>query len=162
MSEPWLGGPLDGVHPLAAPVFYCFAKVREDLNKYTAGLTRDQIWREFDRASLGFHIRHLGGSVERLATYLAGRQLTDQQLADIKREWHTGQDLAPLLQTTYDQLAACESQVRAIDPTLLYEPRAVGRRALPTTVIGLLVHICEHTQRHLGQAITLAKFLRSQ
>jgi hypothetical protein len=27
-------------------------------------------------------------------------------------------------------------------------------------VIGLLVHLAEHTQRHLGQAITLAQVLR--
>lgn len=33
---------------------------------------------------------------------------------------------------------------------------------LPTTVIGLLVHIAEHTQRHLGQAITIAKTLRQR
>ncbi|MEP6714465.1 MAG: DinB family protein, partial [Terriglobia bacterium] len=39
----------------------------------------------------------------------------------------------------------------------LREWRRVGRQQLPTTVIGLLVHIAEHTQRHVGQAISAAK-----
>ena len=47
--------------------------------------------------------------------------------------------------------------LRAIDPATLAEPRAVGRKQLPTTVIGLVIHIAEHTQRHVGQAIAAAK-----
>ena len=45
-------------------------------------------------------------------------------------------------------------------PTRLLDARFVGRKQLPTTVLGLLVHIAEHTQRHLGQAITIAKVVR--
>jgi hypothetical protein len=43
-----------------------------------------------------------------------------------------------------------ELVVRAIDPARLTGPREVGRRRLPTTAIGLLTHIAEHTQRHVG------------
>jgi len=50
--------------------------------------------------------------------------------------------------------------VRAIDPTTIAEPREVGRKRLPTTVIGLLTHIAEHTQRHVGQAISASKLAR--
>jgi hypothetical protein len=32
--------------------------------------------------------------------------------------------------------------------------REVGRARLPSTVIGLLFHAAEHTQRHAGQALT--------
>jgi len=53
-----------------------------------------------------------------------------------------------------------ESIVRALDPATLSTPREVGRKRLPTTVIGLLTHIAEHTQRHVGQAITTAKLVR--
>ncbi|HEY7210918.1 MAG TPA: DinB family protein [Bryobacteraceae bacterium] len=160
--EPWLRGPAEGVHPLVAPVFYSFEQVREDLAKYTAGFSRELVWKQFDRGSLGFHIRHLGGSVERLATYLAGRQLSDEQLAAIRREWDADEDLQQLLEKMNGQLARCEEQLRSLDPGTLYDARTVGRRALPTTVIGLIVHLCEHSQRHLGQAITLAKMLRHQ
>ena len=50
--------------------------------------------------------------------------------------------------------------MRAIDVAQLREPRGVGRKMLPTTVIGLLTHIAEHTQRHVGQAISAAKLAR--
>jgi serine/threonine protein kinase len=53
-----------------------------------------------------------------------------------------------------------EAVVRAIDPATLREPRGVGRKQLPTTVIGLLTHIAEHTQRHVGQAISACKWIR--
>jgi uncharacterized damage-inducible protein DinB len=50
-----------------------------------------------------------------------------------------------------------EAVIRTIDPATLADARTVGRRRLPTTVIGLLTHIAEHTQRHVGQAIAAAK-----
>jgi hypothetical protein len=37
----------------------------------------------------------------------------------------------------------------------------VGRKKLPTTVIGLIVHLAEHTQRHVGQAVSAAKLARA-
>jgi hypothetical protein len=42
----------------------------------------------------------------------------------------------------------------------LPEPREVGRKRLPTTAIGLLTHIAEHTQRHVGQAISASKLAK--
>jgi len=45
---------------------------------------------------------------------------------------------------------------------MLDEVRRIGRRQLPTTVVGLLVHIADHTQRHVGQAITTAKIVVAQ
>ena len=154
-------GPIDGVAPLVAPVFYCFKQVREDLARHTDGLSPQQVWKVFGRASLGFHIRHMGGSIERLATYLDGKQLNETQLEALKHEADANQDLPALLATLNQKFAACEEQLRTLKPETLYDKRSVGRRALPTSVIGLIVHICEHTQRHLGQAITLAQLLRS-
>jgi uncharacterized damage-inducible protein DinB len=52
-----------------------------------------------------------------------------------------------------------EAVIRAIDPATLADARTVGRQRLPTTVIGLLTHIAEHTQRHVGQAISAAKLV---
>jgi hypothetical protein len=42
----------------------------------------------------------------------------------------------------------------------LTDERHVGRARLPSTVIGLLFHGAEHTQRHAGQVATLVKMLR--
>jgi uncharacterized damage-inducible protein DinB len=142
------------------PVFFSFAQVREDLARHTAGLRREQVWQPVSGASLGFHLKHIAGSVDRLTTYLLGRQLRETQLASLKQEHVNDATLNELLQAIDTSLRSAEASLRELDPARLYEPRAVGRRALPTTVLGLIVHLAEHTQRHLGQAITTAKLLR--
>jgi uncharacterized damage-inducible protein DinB len=158
--EPWLRGPLAGVPPLLMPVLFTFAQVREDLAEYIHGLTSEQLWRSFPDASLGFHLKHIAGSVDRLVTYLLGSQLSPEQLAALRSEQIPDANLPQLLAAIERSLEAAEIKLKTIDPEDLYEPRSVGRRALPTTVLGLIVHLAEHTQRHLGQAITLSKLLR--
>jgi uncharacterized damage-inducible protein DinB len=37
----------------------------------------------------------------------------------------------------------------------------VGKKQLPTSVGGLLVHLADHTQRHVGQIVTTAKVLKA-
>jgi uncharacterized damage-inducible protein DinB len=161
IPEPWLRGPLEGVHPVVMPVFFTFAQVREDLGKHTQGLTREEIWRNLHgAASLGFHIKHIAGSVDRLTTYLAGGQLNEKQMQFMREEGQPDADLDELLRLMDASQHRSEERLKQVDPATLYEARAVGRKALPTTVIGLIVHLAEHTQRHLGQAITTIKMLR--
>jgi len=148
------------VNPLVMPVFFSFAQVREDLASHLDGLARDQVWRKIGSASLGFHLKHIAGSVDRLTTYLFGGHLSTAQLQSLREESQAAEDLPDLLRKIHDSLHACEEKLRGLDPNSLYEPRSVGRQALPTTVIGLIIHLAEHTQRHLGQAITLSKVLR--
>jgi uncharacterized damage-inducible protein DinB len=148
------------VNPLVAPVFHSFLQVREELAQYTAGLETEQVWQVLGGTSLGFHLSHIAGSVDRLSTYLAGEQLTDAQLEFLGHEPESGASLATLLALIDQRLSACEERLRQISPNSLAEARTVGRRALPTTVIGLIVHLAEHTQRHLGQAIVFSKILR--
>ncbi|MEP7341561.1 MAG: DinB family protein, partial [Acidobacteriota bacterium] len=50
--------------------------------------------------------------------------------------------------------------IRATPDELLFEVRTVGRAQLPTNVFGLLFHIAEHTQRHTGSIIAMAKIVR--
>ena len=159
--EPWLRGPVPGVDPLLAPILYSFEQAYEDLAKYTEGLAAEQIWATpHGFGSLGFHLRHIAGSVQRMMTYVQGRQLSDQQMADIRMQHTPGasrEELLAAMRASFDQAAMV---VRSIDPEKLREPREVGRKRLPTTVIGLLTHIAEHTQRHVGQAISAAKLAR--
>lgn len=143
------------------PVFFTFAQVREDLAKHTQGLTRQDVWRSLHgAASLGFHIKHIAGSVDRLSTYLAEGQLNETQMRFMREEGEPNADLGDLLRLVDSALHKCEEQLKKVDPATLYDARGVGRKALPTTVLGLLVHLAEHTQRHLGQAITTIKMLR--
>jgi hypothetical protein len=150
------------VHPVLAPALYSFQQTREDLARHTEGLTVAQVWaRPHGLAPLGFHLRHIAGSVDRLITYLEARQLDEAQMAALAAEMLPGASLGELLAELDRSLGHAEQVIRSIDPATLAEPRAVGRKRLPTTVVGLLTHIAEHTQRHLGQAVSAAKLAAS-
>lgn len=160
--EPWLRGPLAGVHPLLAPPLYTLRQVREELAECTAGLTPEEIWaRPHGLTPLGFHLRHIAGSTDRLSTYLRGAELSTEQIAAMKREGEPGASRAELLAEVEAALDRAEALVRALDPAKLPEARSVGRKALPTTVAGLVFHLAEHAFRHLGQAVSAAKLIRA-
>lgn len=147
---------------LLAPALYGLQQTREDLARHTAGLSDRQVWaRPHGLAPLGFHLRHLAGSLDRLTAYLAGRPLDAEQLAALAAEMTPGASLDDLLTGVEQALRRAEQAIRGVDPAGFREPRWVGRKHLPTTVIGLLVHIAEHTQRHLGQAIRAAQLARA-
>jgi len=161
MTEPWLNGPIEGVPAHLMPVFHSFAMVREDLARYTEGLTTEDVWRRTGSLpSLGFHLRHIAHSVDRLVTYLCGEQLSEAQVATLKQEGEPGASLEELLAGVDAQLSAAEARLRTVAKDSMEEPRYIGKKRLPSTVLGLLVHVAEHTQRHLGQAITTAKLAR--
>ena len=161
--EPWLRGPVSGIDARLAPILYTFQQAREDLAKYTEPLTPAQIWATpHGFGSVGFHLRHIAGSTDRLMTYLEGRQLTPAQLTTLRGEEQPGTENRDELLAGMDAaFARAETTVRALDPAILSEPRSIGRKRLPTTVIGLLTHIAEHIQRHIGQAISAAKLSRT-
>jgi hypothetical protein len=162
LPEPWLRGSLPGVHPAIAPLLRSFEMAREDLEAFTEGLSAEQMWKATDGLNAaGREIRHIGGSVDRLLTYLQGRQLEERQIAAIAEESTPGASRDELLSDMNHALAHAEEVLRAFDPGKLMEPREVGRKRLPTTAIGLIVHIAEHTQRHVGQAIVAAKLART-
>jgi uncharacterized damage-inducible protein DinB len=159
LPEPWLRGPIPGVHPLLTPLLYTFQHAREDLAEYTQPLLDAQIWATpHGFGSVGFHIRHIAGSTDRLMTYLQGRRLDSAQMAALQAESRpAGPNRDELLAEMDRVFQRAEAVVRSLDPTTLPEPRWVGRKRLPTTVSGLLTHIAEHIQRHVGQAISAAK-----
>ncbi len=158
--EPWLRGALPDVEPLLAPVLFALQQAREDLNHHTAGLSTEAIWsRPGGVTSLGFHLRHIAGSLDRLTSYLLGRDLTEQQLGFLHAETEPGASRDELLADIIRALNVTEDAIRSLDTARLTEPRTVGRKRLPTTVIGLAIHLAEHTQRHVGQAITTCKLL---
>ncbi len=162
LPEPWLRGPLPGVSPLTAPILFAFQQAREDLATYIEGLTVEQIWATpYGLGSLGFHLRHIAGSTDRLITYLEGKQLSELQMAALGAEKEPGGSGEQLLAELDSAFRKAEAVVRGLNSATLTETREVGRQRLPATVIGLLTHIAEHTQRHVGQAIAAAKLARA-
>src|ERR1039458_5876552 len=66
LPEAWMRGPIPGVDPLVAPALYSFQQAREDLARYTEGLTFEQLWATpHGFGSVGFHLRHIAGSTGR-------------------------------------------------------------------------------------------------
>lgn len=161
-EEPWLRGPLPGVHPLLAPTLHAYTQAREDLAHWTEGLSDAQIWSQpFGLAPVGFHLRHIAGSVNRLTTYLLGEQLTPAQLEELQNETNPLGTRSMLLNEANHSFDRSEEIIRALDPAGLLDIRSVGRRRLETTVIGLVVHLAEHTQRHVGEVIISAKLTKT-
>jgi uncharacterized damage-inducible protein DinB len=163
VPEPWLRGPIPDVDPRISPILYTFQQAREDLDLYAGSLTPAQLWaKPYGFGSVGFHLLHITGSTDRLMSYLEGRALTREQFAALAVEEKTeGLTAAELLAGMDRVFQAAEAAVRAVDPATLSEPRWVGRKRLPTTVAGLLTHIAEHIQRHIGQAISAAKLAQT-
>jgi hypothetical protein len=160
--EPWLRGPIPGTDPILASVLHALCQAEEDLDKHTAGLSEVDIWsRPHGISPLGFHLRHIAGSLDRLTTYLEDKSLTEAQLADLKSELEPGADREALLALTTRAIDRASSAVAKLPFDSLRDARYVGRRRLETTVIGLAVHLAEHTQRHVGQAITLCNLIKA-
>ena len=160
--EVWLRGPIDGVPSLLQPVAHSLLQCREEVERLLADMSGDAIWRRSGAAAaLGFHVLHAIGSLDRLFTYARGALLSDAQMQVLQQESQPDPDL-----TADDLLAAFEAaveraldQLRATDPGTLIQERLVGRARVPSTVIGLLFHAAEHTQRHVGQAVTTRRLL---
>jgi hypothetical protein len=163
MPEAWLRGPIEGVDPYLQPAAHALLQAREDIGIATAAVSREQLWaRPNGAASLGYHLRHVAGSLDRLLTYARGAQLDDRQQAALKIEMEPGNppdDVTSVAAQARGTIDSALAQIRATRREELLEPRAVGRKALPSTVLGLLFHAAEHTTRHVGQAITTAKII---
>jgi len=161
MEEPWLRGPIPGIDPLLAPLLMAFQHAREDLARHTEALTHEQLWYAPPGfGSAGFHLRHIAGSTDRLMSYLQGRELSPEQMTALRAEHVPGATREDLLVAIDQVFHDAEAAVRALDPATVREPRTVGRKRLPTTVIGLLTHIAEHTMRHVGELIITARMVR--
>jgi uncharacterized damage-inducible protein DinB len=132
----------------------------EDIKRWCGGLSDDQFNSQPSGiASLAFHIRHIARSIDRLLTYAEGKQLTEEQIASLKAEFDADARRSELFAELHATLEKSIERIRALDATRLSDAREVGRRRRPTTVGGLLIHVAEHTQRHVGQAITTAKIV---
>ena len=158
--EPWLSGSHSAIHPCFRPLLFSLEQAQQDLRHWTLRLSEEQVWGQpLGLAPLGFQLRHIAGSVDRLFTYVEGNQLNERQLTALRSEMIPGASLSELLTEMDAVFQGVVQKVERLDAIAITENRGVGRKQLPTTVIGLLVHIAEHTQRHVGQAILTAKVL---
>jgi hypothetical protein len=164
LPEVWLRGPLPDISPVLTPAAHCLLQCREEIAAVGSTLTTDQLWtRPSGVASVGFHLRHIAGSLDRLLTYARGDQLERAQLATLRTEGEPGAppaDAATLVAEAEAAIDGALAVLRTTPDADLFLSRVVGRAGLPSTVFGLLFHCAEHTHRHTGQLVTTAKIVR--
>ena len=159
--EPWLRGTHAEIPAVLRAIVHALELAREDIEHWCAPLSDEALnARPADVAPIAFQMRHIVRSLDRLLTYAAGKQLSPAQLAALKTELDPNATHADLFSEFRKGIDDATLRVRAFATADLDQPRTVGRKALPTTVGGLLVHCADHTQRHTGQAITTAKIVQ--
>jgi hypothetical protein len=166
MSQPgdpevWLRGPIPDVIPELQPVVHSLLQVREEIAG-VATLPDSKLWtKPGGAASIGFHLLHLAGSLDRLLTYARGKVLNAAQRAALEAEasQDTSRQPADLVRLALEAIDAAIVQVRTTPLCTLDETREVGRGRMPSTVLGLLFHAAEHAQRHSAQIITTRKVI---
>jgi uncharacterized damage-inducible protein DinB len=163
--EVWLRGPLPEIPGLLQPVAHALLQAREEVSQAMAGFPEAYLWeRPAGVASVGFHLQHLAGVLDRLFTYARGQLLTETQLQSLAHEALSQRPdcrVEALLQIFNQQVDHSLEQLKGTDEQTLLDFRGVGRAQLPSTVLGLLVHAAEHTQRHVGQLLVTARVVRS-
>ena len=159
--EPWLRGTRTDVDAVRRGVIHALELAAEDVGRWCKGLSDEELEvRPFELASVGFHLRHIARSLDRLLTYAEGQQLSERQLKALKSEMHS-QDREDLFMEFAEGIEVALTRILTISPDSYEQAREVGRKKLPTTVGGLLVHCADHTQRHVGQVVTTAKIMMS-
>ncbi|MGB7281379.1 MAG: DinB family protein [Candidatus Acidiferrum sp.] len=160
LPEPWLRGTLAEVPAVPRAVLHALELAGEDLQRWCGSLSDDQLNRRPAQiAPVAFHLRHIARSLDRLLTYAEEKSLDAKQLAELKAELDSGATRIEVFAELSAALKRSASRIRNFFGADLEAPRSVGQNKLPTTLGGLLVHIADHTQRHVGQAITTAKIV---
>jgi uncharacterized damage-inducible protein DinB len=164
--EVWLRGPLPDISPLLQPVAHALMQAREEVHQQMEGFPDSLLWKQpLPVASVGFHLQHLSGVLDRLFTYARLLPLSDSQLASLAKEGkpvpETSLSTKELVNRFHEQVELALNQLRNTDDQILTDVRLVGRSKVPSTVIGLLVHAAEHTMRHVGQLIVTVQAVRA-
>ena len=163
--EVWQRGPLHNIPALLQPVAHALMQAEEELEELLIDFSDKHLWdRPAGVASAAFHLQHLSGVLDRVFTYARNEPLTVFQLKQLYDE-----DVAPQSNISIEflmlrfkrQVQTALLQLQNTNEDCLKDYRGIGRKQLPTTVIGLLVHAAEHTMRHVGQLSVTVKILKA-
>ena len=85
MTEPWLRGTLTHVDAVRRQVLHSLELAAEDVERWCAPLSDGEIEeRPLGLPSVGFQLRHIARSLDRLLTYAEGQQLSRRQLKALR------------------------------------------------------------------------------
>ena len=160
--ERWQMGAVAGFPNLLQPVVHALLQARDEINTLLQTGDDRLLWqRPAELAAPAFHLQHIKGFLDRLFTYAEGNMLSTAQLAYLSAEEKTidNSTRAALLKDLNDQFLACFRRLAMAPVKELYDERLVGRKKIPSTMLGLYFHAAEHTMRHTGQLLTTWKLL---
>jgi uncharacterized damage-inducible protein DinB len=163
LPEVWLRGPVEGVPPLLQPIAHTLLQAVEEVKKIMQDFPEELLWkRPASVASPAFHLQHISGVIDRLSSYALGKTLSGEQMAYLQSEGkETFITSQQLIQQFEQKVNAAIGQLKKTDETKITEHRSVGRKALPSTVMGLLFHAAEHTMRHVGQLLVTVRLIKN-
>ncbi len=165
-TEYWLCGPLPNTPTLLQPIAHALLQARDEIMEMMIDFPKEKLWlKPLGMASVGFHLQHLTGVLDRLFTYSKGEMLSPGQLTYLSAEGDSNQNnitVEFLLAAFSKQVDAAIGQLNKTNEATLTETRYVGRAKIPSTQMGLLVHAAEHTMRHTGQLLVTVRLLKSQ
>lgn len=109
-------------------------------------------------------MNHITGVLDRMLTYAKGESLSEAQFQFLKQEaaFNLTTEVADLQEQFSVKVLEALAYFKTMPEQTLSEKRTVGRKKLPSTVIGLLFHAAEHSQRHIGQLLVTASVLQSK
>jgi uncharacterized damage-inducible protein DinB len=160
--ERWLAGPVENIPSLLQPVAHALIQASKEIRTMMADFPEEKLFEKpAGMASPGFHLKHISGVLDRLLTYAMDKQLSTDQLVYLKNEGDPSGNAAELVQKLEFQVGAFIKALTEIDESTLTQFRGVGRKQLPSTVLGLLFHAAEHTMRHTGQLLVTTAVLKN-
>lgn len=164
-QEYWLSGKIPGIPDLLQPVAHALLQARDDVHRYAQDFPQQQLWEKpAGRASVGFHLQHITGVLDRMLTYAAGKELSEDQFLALKKEGNPESGaIVEALVAAFDRKVDDALEIlKNTEVTTLTDYRGVGRKKLPSSVIGLLFHAAEHAQRHVGQLLVTASVIKER
>lgn len=163
--EAWQCGPVDGVPGLLQPVAHALIEMRDEVHGIMENFPEKLLWEKpAGVASPAFHLQHIRGVIERLFTYARKELLNEQQMHSLSLEGDrekTSADLKELLKLLDKQVDAALNELKQVNESTLTEARGIGRKQIPTTLLGLYFHAAEHSMRHTGQLLVTVRVLKN-
>lgn len=160
--EYWLRGPVPGIPGLLQPVAHALLQAESEIHNALSGFPAENLWKKpAGVASVGFHLQHIPGVIDRLFSYANQKELTESQKEYLNEEGKENNEksIHDLLSHLEKTIQSAIEELKLIDETILLEQRGVGRKKIPSNVLGLLFHAAEHAQRHVGQLLVTAKIV---
>ena len=159
-TEYWLSGPVEGIAPLLQPVAHAILQSQREVQDVLQDFPAALLWqRPGAVAPVAFHVQHIAGVIDRLFTYAREEELSTVQWEALQQEGMENSSLTSglLLQSLHEQVEKALEQLRMTKEESLLHKRYVGRKRIPSNVLGLLFHAAEHVQRHTGQLLVTTR-----